>query len=215
MKSQIHEYKKINKNAMSKNIILGLAMLTTVLAACNNSSPDKKDSTTSDAQTTNIPVDTSGKQVTATPETTATVSVAEILSGYLKMKNAFAKDNDKDAAAAGNEMIKTFASFNKTALTPDQAKIYNDIQDDAREHAEHIGSNTGNIKHQREHFDMLSKDMYQLVKTFGAGQNLYYDHCPMYNDGKGANWLSETKEIANPYLGKKMPTCGTIKEELK
>lgn len=198
-----------------KNIILGIALLTTVLAACNNSSSDKKDNTASDAQSTNTPADTSAKQVTANTETTATVSIAEILSGYLKMKNAFAKDNDKDAAAAGNEMVKSFTSFNKAALTPDHAKIYNDIEDDAREHAEHIGSNAGNIKHQREHFDMLSKDIYQLVKTFGGGQKLYYDHCPMYNEGKGANWISETKEIANPYLGKAMPTCGTVKEELK
>ena len=62
---------------------------------------------------------------------------------------------------------------------------------------------------------MLSKDIYQLVKTFGGEQKLYYDHCPMYNNNKGAYWLSETKEIANPYLGKAMPTCGTVKEELK
>ncbi len=198
-----------------KNIILGLALLTTVLAACNNSSSEKKDNTASDAQSTNTPVDTSAKQVTATTETTATVSIAEILNGYLKMKNAFAKDDSKEAGAASNEMVKSFSSFNKTALTTEQAKIYNDIEDDAREHAEHIGSNAGNIKHQREHFDMLSKDIYQLVKTFGGGQKLYYDHCPMYNDGKGANWLSETKDIANPYLGKSMPTCGTVKEELK
>ena len=112
-------------------------------------------------------------------------------------------------------MVKAFTGFNKAILTPDQAKVYNDIEDDAREHAEHIGSNAGNIKHQREHFDMLSNDIYQLVKTFGGGQKLYYDHCPMYNDGKGANWISETKDIANPYLGKAMPTCGTVKEELK
>jgi hypothetical protein len=32
----------------------------------------------------------------------------------------------------------------------------------------------------------------------------------MYKKGKGAFWLSETKEIKNPYLGKTMPTCGTI-----
>ncbi len=198
-----------------KNIILGLAVLTTVFAACNNSSTDTKDNTTSDAQSTNMTVDTSANKVSANAETKATVSIAEILSDYLKMKNAFAKDNDKDAAAAGNEMLKAFTSFNKTALTPDQAKIYNDIADDASEHAEHIGANAGNIKHQREHFEMLSKDIYALVKTFGGGQKLYYDHCPMYNDGKGANWLSETKEISNPYLGKAMPTCGTVKEELK
>jgi len=30
----------------------------------------------------------------------------------------------------------------------------------------------------------------------------------------GANWLSESKEISNPYLGQSMPTCGTVKEEL-
>jgi hypothetical protein len=142
-------------------------------------------------------------------------NISSIVTYYLQMKNAFAKDNDKDAATAGNEMVKAFAGFNKAELTPDQAKIYNDIEDDAKEHAEHIGMNAGKIEHQREHFDMLSKDIYQLVKTFGAGQSLYYDHCPMYNDGKGANWLSETKDIANPYLGKKMPTCGTVKEELK
>ncbi len=198
-----------------KNIILGLAVLTTVFAACNNSSTDTKDNTTSDAQSTNMTVDTSANKVSTNVEIKATVSIAEILSDYLKMKNAFANDNDQDAAAAGNEMLKAFTSFNMTALTPDQAKIYNDIADDAREHAEHIGANAGNIKHQREHFEMLSKDIYDLVKTFGGGQKLYYDHCPMYNDGKGANWLSETKEISNPYLGKAMPTCGTVKEELK
>ena len=131
------------------------------------------------------------------------------------MKNAFAKDNSKDAATAGNAMVASFAGFNKAELSAEQATIYNDVEDDAKEHAEHISSNGGNIKHQREHFDMLCKDSYQLVKKFGGGQKLYYDHCPMYNDGKGANWISETKDIANPYLGKSMPTCGTVKEELK
>ena len=194
-----------------KKLILGVAVLTTIIAACNNSSPDKKDNTTT-AQPTTMPVDTAAKQVTVTK---AAVSITEILSNYLKMKNAFAKDNDKDAAAAGNELVKLFADFNTTTLTPEQAKIYNDIADDTKEHAEHIGSNAGNIKHQREHFEMLNKDIYQLVKTFGAGQKLYYDRCPMYNDGKGAYWISETKEINNPYLGKSMPTCGTVKEELK
>jgi hypothetical protein len=200
-----------------KNVILGIATIAIVLSACNNSSSDKKDSNSSAVQPTTSPVDTSTKQApaTAATETKATVSLKEILDNYLKMKNAFAKDNDKDAATAGNEMVKAFVNFNKGVLTAEQAKIYNDIEDDAKEHAEHIGSNGGNIKHQREHFDMLSKDIYQLIKTFGGGQKLYYDHCPMYNDGKGANWISETKEIVNPYLGKSMPTCGTVKEELK
>jgi uncharacterized protein (DUF885 family) len=198
-----------------KKVIISMFAAASLLAACNNSGSDKKESNTTTEPTAAVPVDTSTKQVTAITETTTPVSIKEILADYLQMKNAFAKDNDAAAAASGKEMVKAFAGFNKATLNTEQAKIYNDVEDDAKEHAEHIGANAGNIKHQREHFDMLSKDMYQLVKTFGAGQQLYYDHCPMYNDGKGANWLSETKEIANPYLGKSMPTCGTVKEELK
>ena len=62
---------------------------------------------------------------------------------------------------------------------------------------------------------MLSKDVYDLVKAFGGGQVLYKNFCPMYNDKKGAIWLSETKTIKNPYYGKKMLTCGSVQEELK
>ena len=34
--------------------------------------------------------------------------------------------------------------------------------------AEHIGENPDKLEHQREHFVMLSKDIYDLVKTFGS-----------------------------------------------
>ena len=195
-----------------KNILRLLTVMTLTLAACTNSSSDKKDT----GKSTNPPAvpgnDTTMKK---TKETLSTVSIKEILDSYLQMKNAFANDKDANAATAANDMTKAIAGFNKAALTPDQAKNFTDITEDAKEHAEHIGKNPGNIKHQREHFGLLSKDMYQLVKTFGAGQPLYYDHCPMYNDGKGANWISETEAIANPYYGQKMSGCGIVKEKLK
>lgn len=193
-----------------KIINLVLAVLTIVLMACNYSASDKKEGSMAPPKATTV--EAAAEAVT---EIKTTVSLKEIVDGYLQMKNAFTKDNSKDAATAGNNMVKAFTNFNKSELTAEQAKIYNDIEDDAREHAEHIGSNDGKIKHQREHFDMLSKDIYQLVKTFGSEQKLYYDHCPMFNDGKGADWVSETKEIKNPYYGKSMPTCGSLKEEIK
>ena len=143
------------------------------------------------------------------------VSIKVIVSAYLQLKNAFTKDNTTEAATTGTKLEAAFKNFDKTSLTATQKKIFEDVEDDAREHAEHIGKNGGNIAHQREHFEMLSKDIYDLVKTFGGGQVLYKDFCPMYNNKKGAFWLSETKEIKNPYLGKSMPTCGTIKEEIK
>ena len=89
------------------------------------------------------------------------------------------------------------------------------MEADAMEHAEHIGANGGNIAHQREHFELFSKDIYDLIKVFGGGQILYRDFDPMFNNGKGAFWISETNEIKNPYIGKAMLTRGTIKEEIK
>ncbi len=151
----------------------------------------------------------------ATIESTTKVSIKEIVGAYLQLKNTLTKDNSKDAATTAKAFIAAFKNFDKSAFTSEQKKTFDDIESDAKEHAEHIGANAGKIEHQREHFDMLSKDIYDLVKAFGAGQTLYKDFCPMYNDGKGATWLSETKEIKNPYYGKSMLTCGSMKEELK
>jgi hypothetical protein len=192
-----------------KSITLMTALSIVVLTACNDNSKQANAGTSDTAQSTPT---TSAEPVV---QPTSASPVKEIVHGYLQLKNALANDNGKEAASAGNTMVTAFSQFDKSVLPAEQKKTYEDIEGDAKEHAEHIGKNGSNIKHQREHFDMLSKDMYELVKTFGAGQQLYYDHCPMYNNNKGADWISEKKEISNPYLGKEMPTCGTVKEELK
>ena len=141
-------------------------------------------------------------------------SIKEIVSNYLKLKNALTKDDAKTAAAAGNAIAANLAGLDANSLPVAQKNAYTEIADDAKEHSEHIGANAGKIEHQREHFATLSKDVNDLIKTFGAEQKLYQDFCPMYNNKKGAIWISETKEITNPYYGSKMLTCGSVKKEL-
>ena len=140
-------------------------------------------------------------------------SIEEIVNNYLTLKNALVKDDSKGAADAGKAMQETLKKIDMTKLSGEQMKSYMDIADDAKEHAEHIGSNGGNIEHQREHFVLLSKDLNDLVKTFGTKLKLYQDFCPMADNDKGAIWISETKEIKNPYFGAKMPTCGSVQKE--
>ena len=165
---------------------------------------------------TEVKKDTTPTTAPVSADAKATVTIKEIISTYLQMKNAFAKDNTNDAATAGKSLQAAFINFDTKTLSAQQAKTFTDIADDAKEHAEHIGANGGKIAHQREHFIMLSKDMTDLIKVFGnGGQTLYKDFCPMANDGKGATWISETKDIKNPYLGKSMPTCGSIKETIQ
>ncbi|WP_026899423.1 DUF3347 domain-containing protein [Daejeonella oryzae] len=190
-----------------KTLISSIALSTFFFVACNNGNQTTKmDKNTSSTSTVD--------QGTKEDLKTAAGSISGLLTNYLQIKNALSKDNDQEAATAAKDMVNAFGSFDKAALTTEQAKVYNDIEEDALQHATHIADNSGKIDHQREHFEILSKDIYDLVKEMGAGQKLYYTNCPMYNNNKGANWLSETKEVQNPYLGQSMPTCGTVKEEL-
>ena len=199
-----------------KNLILCVAITAATLTACNNAdnkTADVKQHDTSVSKTSQAAQDT----VPTTSATNAsTIPAKEILAGYLQLKNALAKDNGQDAATAGNTLVATLSKVDMKNLPDAQMKSYMDIADDMKEHAEHIGANAGKIAHQREHFIMLSKDIADLVKNFGnGGQTLYKDFCPMANEGKGAIWISEVKEIKNPYLGSKMPDCGSVKETIK
>ncbi|MFM9909222.1 MAG: DUF3347 domain-containing protein [Chitinophagaceae bacterium] len=164
--------------------------------------------------------DTATVPVAATTETktvpiaaNANFSIADIVRNYIKMKNALTRDDAKAAADAGKAIVIAMAKLDVNTLDAAKKKAFTDVADDAKEHAEHIGDNAGKIEHQREHFVMLSKDVNDLVKTFGSTIKLYQDFCPMYNDGKGAIWISEIKEIKNPYFGTKMITCGSLKKE--
>lgn len=192
-----------------KNKIIGIAVFAIYLIGCNNSDDKSTESVSKNSDTSEVKIETNNDKEKVS------VSVKNITEHYLHIKNALANDDGDDAASGGKAFVAAMAKFDKSLLTSEQKKMYKDIEIDAIEMADHISTNADKIEHQREHFDMLSKDMYDIVKTFGAGQTLYQTHCPMYNDNKGANWLSETKEIKNPYLGKKMPTCGSVKEEVK
>lgn len=201
-----------------KNIIIisVISLASFSMVACNNTNKSSANNTKDSTASTNAaPVTATSNPSKGGVDAKTTASVKEMVGNYLQLKNALTKDNSIDAATAGKTLSEGFAKLDQSALTPAQKKSFTDIADDAKEMAEHIGMSGGKLPHQREHFDMLSKDMVDLVKLFGAGQPLYVDHCPMYNNNKGADWLSETKEIKNPYLGTKMPTCGSVKEELK
>lgn len=146
----------------------------------------------------------------------AAASLKEIMDHYLHIKNALASDNGSEAANGGKAMEQVMSKIDKSFFTSDQKKVYDDIEDELKEHAEHIEKNGDKIEHQRSHFSMLSEVMYNLVKSFGGGQPIYHEHCPMYNKDKGgAMWLSETKEIKNPYFGSEMPKCGSVEEVIK
>jgi len=69
---------------------------------------------------------------------------------------------------------------------------------------------------QRQAFSSFSDALYKSLKEFGAGGIMvYYAQCPMANNNSGAYWLSDSKEIRNPYFGSEMLTCGKVKETIQ
>ncbi len=206
-----------------KQILNGLMTIGVIaFTACNSGdkSSNEKDMSKTNADTTKIAKadNTPMTEVTHTfsnvdPKLAA--SLKTIVDHYLHIKNALINNSGSEAAAGGKGMADAMNKVDKSLFTAEQKKVYDGIEDDLKEHAEHIGKNANDIDHQREHFTMMSEDVYDLVKAFGGGQTLYHDHCPMANDQKGAMWLSETKEVKNPYFGGKMNECVKVPEVIK
>ena len=191
-----------------KNLIIGISIAAVTFASCNNNASDEK-------KDMDVKKEAPENEMQSNPsQTQSKTPLNGILTGYLQVKNALANDNGSDAANGGKTITDAMAKLDQSSLSATQKKAYDDVADDMKENAEHINENSDKIAHQREHFEMLSQDIYDLVKSFKGTQTLYKDFCPMANDNKGAFWISETKEIKNPYLGKKMPTCGDVKEEI-
>lgn len=131
-----------------------------------------------------------------------------IIDAYIQIKNALVSDDSEKAAKGATALLQAFSNFNMSQLDEAQHKTYMDIVADAKENAEHISKSP--LEHQREHFESLSSDINDLVGLLGTDKTLYQDYCPMAK----ASWLSETKDIKNPYYGSKMLTCGTIKKQI-
>lgn len=74
----------------------------------------------------------------------------------------------------------------------------------------------GSLEAQRKAFSDLSTQMVELAKASDIHMGeVYVEFCPMANGGEGATWLSNEKQINNPYFGDKMLRCGKVKETIK
>ncbi|HUS02126.1 MAG TPA: DUF3347 domain-containing protein [Chitinophagaceae bacterium] len=189
-----------------KKILFAVAIVISFIACSNNGSKENQTKVADSTQPNTSANDNMQKKP---------VSIDDIVTAYLRLKNALVNDNGTEAASAGKAISNALQKIDEAALTAEQKKVYDDVVEELKEHAEHIAENAGKIGHQREHFSWLSEVVYDLVKVFKTDKTLYKDRCLMFNDNKGAIWLSEVRQIKNPYYGKKMLTCGVVKEEIK
>lgn len=133
-----------------------------------------------------------------------------ILKDYFNLKDALVGDDNSLAKDLGMTLTKSLKSFDASSYSKGEQMELKDIIEDATEHAEHIGES--DIKHQREHFKILSKDITDMVAITGTETKLYEQFCPMYDGGTA--WLSTKEEVRNPYFGSQMLKCGKVQREI-
>ncbi|MCG2792880.1 MAG: DUF3347 domain-containing protein [Weeksellaceae bacterium] len=155
------------------------------------------------------------EEVTVTEAKKSSADLTELYSHYTHLTFALSGDDDKEAVSAAKGILASFPKIDKNGFSDEQKKEFAELEASIREHAEHIADNAGKIDHQREHLDLMSADFYDLLKDFGTPKPVYKVFCPMYNDKKGAFWLSDSREVKNPYYGKEMISCGEVQEEIK
>ncbi len=153
-------------------------------------------------------------------------SVSDAVNSYLVMKDAFVNDDTSKIKTEGQNFIVTIDSVRINDLTKDDAQISSAAQQeisDIKANAEAM-LQENNITEMRQDFRMVSENLYPFLKTIGyEGEKLYWQNCPMaFGENKEGNWLSNTREIINPYLGKNHPeykssmlNCGETKDTLQ
>jgi hypothetical protein len=120
---------------------------------------------------------------------------------YIHLKEALVASNQEEAKNASAELVKTIHS----------------VKGGEKTHTEAVKvARATSLEGQRKAFASLSNEMVSLVKGSERSMGeVYLEYCPMANNNTGAYWLSNQKEIKNPYFGDKMLTCGSVKETIK
>ncbi|MGV3545789.1 MAG: DUF3347 domain-containing protein [Pedobacter sp.] len=175
---------------MKKNINLLIA-ITTILVACKQKTEEKKEV----AAKEKLVVEVSNEVSLKSDQLNA------VYQQYLLLSNALINSDlatAKEASMALELGAKALTDGAKLAGLASKITAASDIEV------------------QRTLFSSLSNEMISKVKAIGLQSGeVYVEFCPMALNDKGASWLSNKKQIRNPYYGESMMDCGEIKETLK
>lgn len=137
-----------------------------------------------------------------------------VYDNYFALKDALVKTDGVSASAKASAMLTALDGVQMGKLNNEEHTVWMKVENNLKTDAKRIKESEG-IDNQREYFISLSKSLYELVKAGKPAETIYYQYCPMANDGKGANWLSKESAIKNPYYGSQMLSCGKVVETIK
>ena len=149
-----------------------------------------------------------------TMETQKSNQLTSVFDNYFELKDALVKTDGAMAAGKSKDLLSSIKSVKMDKLETDVHNVWMKVLKDLQEDAANI-ADSKDVARQRDQFMSLSKNMYELMKVSKYEQPVYYQFCPMADNGKGANWLSKENAVKNPYYGSQMMSCGKTVETIK
>jgi Cu(I)/Ag(I) efflux system membrane fusion protein len=141
----------------------------------------------------------------------AKAQLSPLYTKYFELKDALTKDDFQSALARAKELKSVFQKIDMKAFQGDAHEKWMEYHGKMERVLEHIHHHK-DIESLRKNFIALSDWMIEVTGTFHPiSEKLYLQHCPMADNDRGADWLSQEESIVNPYFGNSMLTCGEVK----
>ncbi|WP_290625010.1 DUF3347 domain-containing protein [Altibacter sp.] len=181
---------------MKKYIALPILLVAIVAVSCKNETKNDEPEV--------VTVETTKESATYEAGTTQAEfndpKIAEVFNQYINVKTALVNTDAKAASVAASNLMTAFANVG--------------VEEVALKAAQNIVE-SDDVEAQRTAFVAVTTSVEQLLTNNLKSGTIYKQYCPMAFDNTGASWLSNSKDIYNPYFGDKMLKCGRIEAEIK
>ena len=166
-----------------------------------------------------VKINTGSSESVAAKQTNTAAALPEnqlqsIFDSYIELKNALIQSSTNQVSLKAKLLSNAISQLKMEDLESAQHNVWMNVYKALITTADDI-SQTTDIEQQRMYFAKLSENMHGIIAVAKLKTPVYYQHCPMYNDGKGANWLSTESTVKNPYYGSQMLNCGKTIETIK
>jgi Cu(I)/Ag(I) efflux system membrane fusion protein len=142
------------------------------------------------------------------------IQLQDVYNSYIIMSEALVASDPNEAEKAATQVESSLKDVDMSLLEGDAHILWMKHLKELESEIKTI-STSSDISTQRIAFAAFNDAFYASLKAFGLEQGtVYYQYCPMANGDKGAYWLSNIKEIENPYFGDEMLRCGETREVL-
>ncbi|WP_299986603.1 efflux RND transporter periplasmic adaptor subunit [uncultured Pontibacter sp.] len=138
--------------------------------------------------------------------------LTQLIDQYYTLKNALVASDVPAARQAAGTFVVTLGQVNMGELDGKMHDQWMALLPTLKSNAEAI-QKSRDLEKQRAAFSPLSEHVIEAMKVFGIQHEVaYIQSCPMALGDQGAFWLSEIKDIRNPYFGEAMLACGETEE---